>query len=118
MDKEYCCSNCGCGHEGGACDCPCHGQERDCECGCGCCGEEEESESGRLEELADGAWEHLMRKKMEALLEKAEGKRMDAVAKVVVEHTRKFWKMKMENRKMEGKEYEEYEKKLMDAFGK
>ena len=99
---------------GDGCSCGCG--DGGCQCGCGC--EDEWDLKEELDELAEKAWMNVVRKKMEAAIEKESGKKLDKVAQLAVEHAMKTWKMMMENERMEESEEDEYEKKLDEAMGK
>jgi len=90
-----------------------------CSCGegCECCSNDEWDLAGELQKLSEEAWSNVVRRKMEAAIEKESGKKLDKVASLAVEHAMKEWKMWMENEKMEEKEVEEYEGKLDEAMG-
>jgi hypothetical protein len=85
------------------------------QCGCEC---HEESLDEKMERIANDAWEVVVRKAMEAEIEKEDGPGIKKVAKIVVDHVRKVWQMKMQNEKLEESEFEAYQKKLMDAMSK
>jgi hypothetical protein len=59
---------------------------------------------------------NLLTRRMEAILERKIGKKLDAEAEVVVEHVLNTWKMQMEDKEASCKENEEYGKKLMAAM--
>ena len=109
---------CGCGGNGACCG------ESSEQCACGgkgaCCAEEqceEEMDMGAmLLCLADEARMNVMRRKMEALIEKENGAKMDKIAKLVVEHYVKMWKMKMENKGMVASEVQAFNDSLEKAM--
>lgn len=104
--KDACCSGgkgCGCEGQCGCQQAPCPSEY--CEC-MGC----------RLAMVAKRAKINVLMRKMEAIIEREHGKKLDAEAKVVVEHVMKAWKMQMENKEMSAKENQEYGEKLMAAM--
>ena len=83
---------------------------------CGCCHEEEDDFGGMMVEIAEDAWAAVVQRKIEAMIEKEDGKGMDKIAKIILEHTRMVWKMKMSGKEMPKGADEEFEKKLMSAM--
>lgn len=102
--KDSCCSS-GKGHES---QCGCGPAQCPSEC-CDCPG-------CRLAMVARKAKINVLVRKMEAILERKMGKKLDAEAEVVVEHVMKAWQVSMESKEMSANENEEYGKKLMAAM--
>ena len=95
-------------------------KEEECKSGegCGCCHEGEDDFGGMMTDLAEDAWAAVVQRKIEAMIEKEDGKSLNNVAKVILEHTRAMWKAKMSGKEMPKGAAEEFEKKLMAAMGK
>jgi len=83
---------------------------------CGCCEEEEPGFGDMMIDVAEDAWTAVVQRKIEAMIEKEDGKGLDKVAKIILEHTRKVWQMKMAEKPMPKGATEEFEKKLMAAM--
>lgn len=83
--------------------------------GC-CCNEQEDDFGGMMVEVAEDAWTAVVQRKIEAMLEKSDGKRLDNVAKIILEHTREAWRMEMSGKEMPKGAAEAFEKKLMAAM--
>jgi hypothetical protein len=90
------------------------GMDKKCECGC-CC-DEEESFGDSMVELADKAWMKVVQRRLEAILEKEQGKELDRVAKVTYEYAKKFYTAQMSGKELPKGSAEEFEKKLMAAM--
>ena len=103
--KESCCSS------GSGCESQC-GCQSQAACPSECC----ECIGCKLAMVAKRAKINVLTRKMEAILERKMGKKLDAEAEVVVEHVINTWKAQMENKEMSSKENEEYGKKLMAAL--
>jgi len=84
-------------------------------CGC-CCHEKEDDFGGMMVEMAEDAWTAVVQRKIEAMIEKSDGKGLDKVAKIILEHTRMVWKMKMSGKEMPKGANGAFEKKLMAAM--
>lgn len=63
--------------------------------------------------LSNQAWAELMREKMKKHLDAANGKKMDATAKVAADACIAFWDGKMQQKE----QFEEFERKLKEAMG-
>ena len=63
-------------------------------------------------QLANNAWEELMKEKMKAAYEKAIGERMNKVAQVGIEASIAYWSNKMK----EKSSWDEFEEKLRKAM--
>ena len=86
-------------------------------CGC-CCHEEEEDFGGMMVEVAEDAWTAVVQRKIEAMIEKEDGKSLNNVARIILEQARATWKAEMSGKGMPKGAAEEFEKKLMAAMGK
>ena|GEM_PF-5954815 len=84
--------------------------------GCGCCQEEEDDFGGMMVEVADKAWMKVAQRKLEALIEKNNGKEMDKMAKLVYDYAHELYSLKMSGKEMPKGAAEEFEKKLMAAM--
>ncbi|MFA6214063.1 MAG: hypothetical protein WC717_02180 [Candidatus Micrarchaeia archaeon] len=91
------------------------GTENDEGCGC-CCEEEDESFGAMMVEVADKAWMKVMQRKLEAMIEKRNGKEMDRVASVAYDYAHRLYALKMDGKEMPKGAAEEFEKKLMAAM--
>lgn len=78
----------------------------------GCCQPKKHDMGNEIFDLAHQAWEELMVEKMKKEFEKANGARMNKVAKVAVDSTNAYWQNFMQ--KEAG--HQEYEQKLNKAF--
>ncbi|MFA6907400.1 MAG: hypothetical protein WC263_01075 [Candidatus Micrarchaeia archaeon] len=85
-------------------------------CGC-CCHEEEDDFGGMMVDVAEDAWTSVVQGKIEAMIEKEDGKGLDKVARIILEHTRAIWKAKMAGKELPKGAEEEFEKRLMAAMG-
>ncbi len=85
---------------------------------CECCCEEEKKENfgGMMVEVAEDAWTAVVQRKIEAMIEKSDGKGLDKVAKIILDHTRLVWQMKMAGKELPKGANEEFEKTLMAAM--
>jgi hypothetical protein len=68
--------------------------------------------AGVLMDIADEAWEDLMRDKMKKAFEKAKGEKMDKAAALVVEASISYWEGKMKE-KAKWNEFEDKLKSIM-----
>ncbi|CAM2876854.1 Uncharacterised protein [Legionella steigerwaltii] len=91
----------GCAQE--KCHCPCHymheehHHEHD-HCHHGDHAHGEEMEAHYFLELADEAWEEVLKEKIKALILKNQGARLDKLAKIVAEGNHQRWKHRMEEK--------------------
>lgn len=88
----------------GSCPCPCHAkQEGECP-----------DMTHYFLELADTAWEEVLKEEMKAYIMKTQGTRMKELAKIVAEGNNQKWKGKMQNKK----ECMEFKEELRHFFSK
>ena len=86
--------------------------EKCCSESCQCSCEETNDISKEIMQLADKAWEELMKEKMKAAYEKAIGERMNKVAQVGIEASIAYWGSKMKAQSS----WAEFEEKLRKAM--
>jgi len=87
--------------------------EENCDC---CCDEKEQRYGDMMVDVADRAWMKVAQRKLEALIEKNNGKEMDKTAKLVYDYAHKLYSLKMAGKEMPKGAYEEFEKNLMAAM--
>jgi predicted metal-dependent hydrolase len=93
-----CCSkekNCGCGcgcySQCNQSCCPCHTKQTDCS-------HSEEEKASYFLEVADEAWQEVLKDKIKEHILKTQNDRMDKLAKIVAEANNRRWKNKMEKK--------------------
>ncbi len=103
-----CCSNQesnSCSSQQSGCSCPCHSQQTSC------------STEGELHqwllEVADEAWEEVLKDKIKEHILATQKERMTELAKIVSEGNSQRWKMKMEKKKVVG----QFKEQLTQFFG-
>jgi hypothetical protein len=94
-----CCSeerNCGCScHSQQKCYCPCHARHDEC---CRTGDHSDEPKSHYFLEIADKAWEEVLKEKIKDYILKTENDRMTKLAKIIGEGNHRLWRNKMENK--------------------
>ena len=85
-----------------------------CEC---CCEEPKEKKMGDyMFEVADKAWMKVVQRKLEAMIEKQNGKALDKVAKITFDYVHKTYRLQMAGKEMPKGSAEKFEKDLMAAM--
>lgn len=95
-----CCSNesncnCSCHSQGHPCCCPCHTKHAECfdehECSA-------EAKANYFLEIADEAWEEVLKEKIKEYLLKNQNDHMNKLAKIVAEGNNHRWRNRMEKK--------------------
>jgi len=85
-----------------------------------CCSEEcckeEASLGSMMVDVADKAWMKVAQRKIEAMIEKENGKGMDKVAKITYDYVHALYAAKMAGKELPKGASEEFEKKLNAAL--
>lgn len=107
-----CCSNekscnCACHSQCKSCCCPCHAKHDQCDEECS-----SESKTNYFLEIADEAWEEVLKDKIKDHILKTQNERMNKLAKIVAEGNNQRWKNKMEKRHG----YMEFQEELCEFF--
>lgn len=90
------------------------GMEESCEC---CCEEKKEPKFGdMMVGVADKAWMRVVQGKLEAIIEKKNGKELDRVAKLTYDYAHALYGAKMAGRELPKGAAEKFEKELMAAL--
>lgn len=83
----------GCAQE--KCPCSCHSQHEECHQGKH---DHEENKASYFLELADEAWEEVLKDKIKEYILKTQSDHMDKLAKIVAEGNNQRWKNRMEKK--------------------
>jgi hypothetical protein len=91
------------------CCCPCHAKQEECSSG-----ENGEMFGKYFIELADCAWEEVLKEEMKEYIRSSQKGRMKELAKIVAEANNKRWRHKMEKKQC----CAEFQEDLCDFFSK